>query len=439
MLTPFDPLTQKPSLQKKASPFLWLLAISVALNVAVLSYVFVQWQDGVLWLEVESLEPKETPAFVLQSDSLGEMIAKLSAKSDDELISSLSDETVVANGYRIQELSLALLRQRGFLVEDPLRPSGAWPQKTTPFCCQDQDKKPLTVFLFSSVTPQEALSVLKFFQETSVPYTAEGIVRRLSTTPDPTAIKAALFRTDEWVLFRSLFQNLSEEDLCSLAQEIGPEAFSATVEWSRARKDGDDPGRFFLFLFRKYPSSRLADLLASKYADTVILQAPDEVVLLLYSYLLPQSEHGARLAIRMLQGQRKPHVWRACQAYLAKASGSQSIISMNRDQLLVFFRQAILPKAGEASVTALPIQQPTLPQSMSPAQRQVQPIKPASPSVPTRVATRQLQPYRTYVVKKGDTLWSVAKKFGVDVEKLKYLNGLRGTVLSPGKTLKIPH
>jgi LysM repeat protein len=78
-------------------------------------------------------------------------------------------------------------------------------------------------------------------------------------------------------------------------------------------------------------------------------------------------------------------------------------------------------------------------------------IKPKTPSQPpkpkltpagqasTRAANRQLQPYKTYTVKKGDTLWSIAKKYNVDVEKLKYLNGLRGTALSPGKVLRIPH
>ena len=78
-------------------------------------------------------------------------------------------------------------------------------------------------------------------------------------------------------------------------------------------------------------------------------------------------------------------------------------------------------------------------------------IKPKTPSQPpkpkltpagqasTRAANRQLQPYKTYVVKKGDTLWSIAKKYNVDVEKLKYLNGLRGTALPPGKVLRIPH
>ena len=42
-----------------------------------------------------------------------------------------------------------------------------------------------------------------------------------------------------------------------------------------------------------------------------------------------------------------------------------------------------------------------------------------------------------YVVKKGDSLWSISKKYGISVEELKKLNNLTGNMLSIGQTLKI--
>lgn len=42
-----------------------------------------------------------------------------------------------------------------------------------------------------------------------------------------------------------------------------------------------------------------------------------------------------------------------------------------------------------------------------------------------------------YVVKKGDSLWSIAKKYGISVDELKDLNNLSGNMLSIGQTLKI--
>lgn len=43
-----------------------------------------------------------------------------------------------------------------------------------------------------------------------------------------------------------------------------------------------------------------------------------------------------------------------------------------------------------------------------------------------------------YVVKKGDSLWSIAKTYGTSIDALKELNNLTSNMLSVGQTLKIP-
>jgi LysM repeat protein len=48
------------------------------------------------------------------------------------------------------------------------------------------------------------------------------------------------------------------------------------------------------------------------------------------------------------------------------------------------------------------------------------------------------QDYAVYKVKKGDTLYSIAKKFGVDVQELKSFNNLESEKIIEGQELKIP-
>ncbi len=48
------------------------------------------------------------------------------------------------------------------------------------------------------------------------------------------------------------------------------------------------------------------------------------------------------------------------------------------------------------------------------------------------------QDYAIYKVKKGDTLYSIAKKFGVDVQELKDFNNLKSEKIIEGQELKIP-
>lgn len=47
--------------------------------------------------------------------------------------------------------------------------------------------------------------------------------------------------------------------------------------------------------------------------------------------------------------------------------------------------------------------------------------------------------YFLYVVKKGDTLWSISRRYDTTVEILKKLNGLNSDLLQIGQILKVPN
>ncbi len=55
-----------------------------------------------------------------------------------------------------------------------------------------------------------------------------------------------------------------------------------------------------------------------------------------------------------------------------------------------------------------------------------------------RIPVSQEQPYITYTVRPGDTLWLIANRYGTTVDAIKSLNGLIGNNLSIGQVLRIP-
>ena len=57
--------------------------------------------------------------------------------------------------------------------------------------------------------------------------------------------------------------------------------------------------------------------------------------------------------------------------------------------------------------------------------------------IPKKMSAKT-QDYTIYKVKKGDTLQSIAKKFGVGVQELKSLNNLKSEKIKEGQKLKIP-
>lgn len=59
-------------------------------------------------------------------------------------------------------------------------------------------------------------------------------------------------------------------------------------------------------------------------------------------------------------------------------------------------------------------------------------------SVFSALALDAAEPYQTYIIQKGDTLFSIGRKFAVPVDKLKMANSLLSDMIFPGHSLWIP-
>lgn len=418
---------------------LWLLVGSLCVNAAALTFFYVEWNDGVLWFEVETRPRPEVTVETIRpsGDTLQIELSRLSDLSDQELLSSLQDQKVVANGYQVRELALSVLEMRGYLIQDPLRSTGLWPVSKSFFSWKDSSSNQHNLVLYSSLKDVHFEALEKFCATTETPFTAEGLVARLSGDASNVKLKEALFRTDDWAVLRRLFSDKSEDDLVSLCSCLGPTHFSRLTEYGRVGGSPDGLPDMMMKFFHDSPSRALAELIATSYSNHVVVLATDEDTMLLLKQLPRSSASGVRLAMRLLRAQRKMPVWSTSQSYLAYEKGLEPIAKMNRDQALAFMQKLAQP----VNQPDQPVKENSKPTSGDPkkSSEKVASKPTVAAIVSNRLASRQLRPYGRYVVKKGDTLWSIAKRFNVDVEKLKYLNGLKGTSLAVGKELRIPH
>jgi len=85
------------------------------------------------------------------------------------------------------------------------------------------------------------------------------------------------------------------------------------------------------------------------------------------------------------------------------------------------------PAKPQAAPPAPPVKQQAPPQQ--------QPVQPQQQQQPA--ATQNNAPTQDYKVSAGETLYSIAKRFGTTVDDLTSLNGLTSTTLTPGEVIKV--
>ena len=369
--------------------------MSLCLNAALVGYLLSLYHDGAVW----PVRQEEVTSFPVVKE-LGEHLDLLNALSDAELITRLSDASVVVNGYSVQELALALLRAREFdLARCYQGVAFDWGQGKI-------------LFLPSSLSSVQVEAAVQFVQSSAVPFTARGIVGRICDDNRELYAKA-LFHTDEWVLFRQRFSLYPEEELLLLAEQLSGDGFMAALD--------KEP----IELFQRVQVRALAEYLARYFPDEVIRLLEDDQVIALLGLLAPSSEGGVRVSMRLLQAQRKQVIWKASQAFLAKSFQKPELFALERDELLTWLKGLVEKKDAKKSASESVAVAPAMTVPVAPSAR------PASSKEP-------IVSHRIHVVKKGETLWTIAKRYGVHVEKIKYLNRLKGYEVKSGTKLRIP-
>lgn len=90
------------------------------------------------------------------------------------------------------------------------------------------------------------------------------------------------------------------------------------------------------------------------------------------------------------------------------------------------------PDYGDGTAT------PDLPSDVNPAYDQPAVYEDTTPSVPAYPSPTPTVAAKFHTVVRGDSLWSIAKKYGVPIDAIKQANGMTRDIAVLGSKLKIP-
>lgn len=159
------------------------------------------------------------------------------------------------------------------------------------------------------------------------------------------------------------------------------------------------------------------------------------------------SVHPAGMAVDLRQSRTN-----GCRRWLEgtlASMESKGLIDATRERRPVHYHVAVFPPAYERYVTTLDAQ-PNLASGTAsgselkiakvqttPSYASVLPVSSRSSDKAAGLTVRSSESFQ-YTVKRGDSLWSIARRFDLTTAKLKAANGLRRITIQPGQTLTIP-
>lgn len=424
-----------------------VLVISGTLNIILsflLFYMYMKERPPTPYFEHKPLGRSEEQSLSAPIHSDSKVISYFRRMPLQWLVSRLSNTQLVENGFTQRDLALAsLIAFHAFDVDRAFAGLPAPSQKRTIAYGTFRDGSPAELIVYPGLSDKYFQAALNFAATERWPLTPKGLflaLQRGDREDDDMSLQDAFFMTPEFTSVEMLFSRgevrVGKDELLKALLEGNWEQLAdfsgqqkASHDLSGARRQG------FLLGLVQNKSKAAARLFLKTDGVHSIRKLDDAQVLALLELIGEKSEEGEAFALAMLDSPRSDAVRKIAATRLYEYEGGVLPQGYSHQEAVSRFikKEAVAPKV----VSAVPSLAEAKP--IPPVRKTSLDATPTPRSVvQVPVVQKQQTKERYYAVQEGDSLWKIARRFGVDIDALRQSNKLESDVLRPGKVLKIP-
>lgn len=388
---------------------LWALGVSACLNVVFITFGIYEWQEGGTSLPTHFLP--EGISVIYHNSTFEEEIKELSQKSFIELLGALDDKTTICDGYKRRDIALTVLSSlHHFDLEKALR--GYFPRQAREITIASKK-----MIFYPGLLDEHYKCLHDFASVEKWPITSQGLFLKLQGQKADTALRLAFMQTEEYHHLRSVFTRgsmIRDEELLDVVLEAD---WALVSQVGRPRQLSEDMCReirrsFLLTVMKKDCRSAVEILVSSDFHFALRFLDDLEAVFVLEG-LQAKPELLKQFALGLLKSPRSDEVWQKASSVLCLQANLNSG-DYSREKLLEYFGV----NTPEKKLV-------------------IAPVVPEKPMIADKKAAPAASEV-VYVVQSGDSLWTISKKFRVDIATIKKHNQLQSDALKPGAKLKIP-
>lgn len=380
------------------------LLISGALNIcliATFAYFAFKGKESSLSFELKPIETSKNAAAFATNE---QVLRAYSLLSFQDLLLRLEEKEAIEAGYAKRDLALAtLVAFHHFNLEKAL--GGNFYQQRKITFKNEGGQETIDLNVFPGLTDDHYLAICKYAKTEKWPYTSKGLffeMKRAKTGYDPSLLEAFYF-TPEFHTVATLFGrsgvSVERETLIALLTSGNWEILEHFTKEQREAQDLSLQRTVsFLIDYLHQRSPLAAKLLLEADLEFALKRLDDPHVLLVLELLAEKSTSVEAFTKGLLVSLRSDAVRKKAAGKLLAFSGESLPEPYSHEKMLARF----------------------------------------FPAAPVKQAVSVQKTRRTHTVQEGESLWKIAKKYGITIDALKEANRLDTERLRPGKELQLP-